>query len=135
MVKLRLRRRGRRNYAFYDIVAADARAPRDGRFLERIGYYDPNTSPSTIVINPERAIYWLDVGARPTHIVRLLLSYEGILLRRRLQKAGKPPEEIERMVAEHKERVRQRYLRLKQRRALREARRKAAGEATAAETA
>ncbi len=122
MVKLRLRRRGRRNYAFYDIVAADSRAPRDGRFIERIGYYDPNTSPSTIVINPERALYWLEVGARPTHIVRLLLSYEGILLRRRLLKAGLPAEEIERRVAEHKERVRQRYLRLTARRRQRKAR-------------
>ncbi len=126
MVKLRLRRRGRRNYAFYDIVAADSRAPRDGRFIERIGYYDPNTSPSTIVINPERALYWLNVGARPTHRVRLLLSYEGVLLRRQLMRAGKSPEEIERMVAEHKERVRQRYFRLKERRRQREARRAAA---------
>ncbi|GBD06957.1 30S ribosomal protein S16 [bacterium HR21] len=128
MVKLRLRRRGRRNYAFYDIVAADSRSPRDGRFIERIGYYDPNTTPSTIVIDPERALYWLAVGARPTHTVRLLLSYEGILLRWRLMKAGKSPEEIERLVAEHKERVRQRYFRLKERRKQREARRKVAAE-------
>lgn len=128
MVKLRLRRRGRRNYAFYDIVAADSRAPRDGRFIERIGYYDPNTSPSTIVVNHERAIYWLDVGARPTHIVRLLLSYDGVLLRRRLLKSGKPPEEVERLVAEHRERARQRYFRLKERRKLRERRRAAATE-------
>lgn len=128
MVKLRLRRRGRRNYAFYDIVAADSRSPRDGRFIEHIGYYDPNTTPSTIVIDAERALYWLNVGARPTHTVRLLLSYEGILLRRRLMEAGKSPEEIERMVAEHKERVRQRYFRLKERRAQREARRKVAAE-------
>ncbi|MCS6965383.1 MAG: 30S ribosomal protein S16 [Candidatus Kapabacteria bacterium] len=126
MVKLRLRRRGRRNYAFYDIVAADSRSPRDGGFIERIGYYDPNTTPSTITINAERALYWLNVGARPTHVVRLLLSYEGILLHRRLMKAGKSPEEIERLVAEHKERVRQRYVRQKRRRERREARRKAA---------
>ncbi len=129
MVKLRLRRRGRRNYAFYDIVAADSRSPRDGRFIERIGYYDPNTTPSTIVIDPERALHWLNVGARPTHTVRLLLSYEGILLRNRLMKAGKSPEEIEKLVAEHKERVRQRYFRLKERRQQRKARRKAAAEA------
>lgn len=131
MVKLRLRRRGRRNYAFYDIVAADNRSPRDGRFIERIGYYDPNTSPSTIVIRPDRALYWLEVGARPTHIVRLLLSYGGILLRRRLLKAGLPAEEIERRVAEHKERVSQRYFRLKERRRQRERRRAAAAEEAA----
>lgn len=125
MVKLRLRRRGRRNYAFYDIVAADSRAPRDGRFIERIGYYDPNASPSRIVINPERALYWLEVGARPTHQVRLLLSYEGILLQRRLLKAGFPAEEVERRIAEHRERVRQRYMRLTARRRQRKARRAA----------
>jgi small subunit ribosomal protein S16 len=131
MVKLRLRRRGRRNRPFYDIVAVDSRAPRDGAYLERIGYYDPLTTPSTIVINPERALYWLNVGARPTHTVRLLLSYEGILLRRRLEKAGRSPEEIERMVAEHRERVRQRYFRLKERRRQRKLRRSSAQESPA----
>jgi thymidylate kinase len=71
------------------------------------------------------------VGARPTHTVRLLLSYEGILLRRRLEKAGRSPEEIERMVAEHKERVRQRYFRLKERRQQRKLRRSSTQESPA----
>ena len=82
--KLRLQRHGRKNYAFYYIVAADSRAPRDGRFIERLGSYNPNTNPATIDLNFERALYWLQCGAQPTDTVRYILSREGVLLKKHL---------------------------------------------------
>ncbi|MBP3537230.1 MAG: 30S ribosomal protein S16 [Muribaculaceae bacterium] len=78
--KIRLQRHGRKNYAFYPIVIADSRAPRDGRFIERIGSYNPNTNPATITLNFERALYWVATGAEPTDTVRSILSREGVLL-------------------------------------------------------
>jgi len=114
MVKLRLRRKGRKHFAVYDIVAVDSRKPRDGAFLERLGYYDPNTQPSTIKIDPDRAIYWLNVGAQPTPIVRNLLSYDGILLRKYLALKGKNQVEIEEEVAKHKDNTLARYTRRKE---------------------
>lgn len=84
-VKIRLQRRGHKNYAFYPIVIADSRAPRDGKFIERIGSYNPNTEPATITLNFERALYWLNVGAQPTDTVRGILSEEGVLLMKHLQ--------------------------------------------------
>ncbi|MEZ3591211.1 MAG: 30S ribosomal protein S16 [Muribaculaceae bacterium] len=83
--KIRLQRHGRKNYAFYPIVIADSRAPRDGRFIERIGSYNPNTNPATITLNFERALYWVNVGAQPTDTVRNILSQEGVLLMKHLQ--------------------------------------------------
>ncbi len=83
--KIRLQRHGRKNYAFYPIVIADSRAPRDGRFIERIGSYNPNTNPATITLNFERALYWINVGAEPTDTVRTILSNEGVLLMKHLQ--------------------------------------------------
>jgi len=83
--KIRLQRHGRKNYAFYPIVIADSRAPRDGRFIERIGSYNPNTNPATITLNFERALYWMNVGAQPTDTVRSILSQEGVLLMKHLQ--------------------------------------------------
>jgi len=83
--KIRLQRHGRKNYAFYPIVIADSRAPRDGRFIERIGSYNPNTNPATITLNFERALYWVNVGAIPTDTVRSILSNEGVLLMKHLQ--------------------------------------------------
>ncbi|MCH5221823.1 MAG: 30S ribosomal protein S16 [Muribaculaceae bacterium] len=83
--KIRLQRHGRKNYAFYPIVIADSRAPRDGRFIERIGSYNPNTNPATITLNFERALYWVNVGAEPTDTVRSILSHEGVLLMKHLQ--------------------------------------------------
>ncbi|MCC8038689.1 MAG: 30S ribosomal protein S16 [Bacteroidales bacterium] len=83
--KIRLQRHGRKNYAFYPIVIADSRAPRDGRFIERIGSYNPNTNPATITLNFERALYWVNVGAIPTETVRSILSREGVLLMKHLQ--------------------------------------------------
>lgn len=83
--KIRLQRRGRKGYAFYSIVAADARAPRDGRFIEKIGTYNPNTNPATVDLNFERALYWVEVGAQPTDTARNILSREGVLLMKHLK--------------------------------------------------
>ena len=82
--KIRLQRHGRKDYPFYPIVIADSRAPRDGRFIERIGSYNPNTNPATIDLNFERALYWLQVGAQPTDTVRNILSSKGVLLKKHL---------------------------------------------------
>ena len=84
-VKIRLQRHGKKNFAFFHIVVADTRAPRDGRYIEQIGSYNPNTTPATIVLNSERALAWLNVGAQPTLTARRILSYEGVLLRKHLQ--------------------------------------------------
>ena len=83
--KIRLQRHGRKNYAFYPIVIADSRAPRDGKFIERIGSYNPNTNPATVTLNFERALYWVNCGAQPTDTVRAILSNEGVLLMKHLQ--------------------------------------------------
>ncbi len=82
--KIRLQRHGRKSYAFYPIVIADSRAPRDGKFIERIGSYNPNTNPATISLNFERALHWIMVGAQPTDTVRRLLSNEGVMLMKHL---------------------------------------------------
>lgn len=113
MVKLRLRRKGSKHHPVYDIVAVDARAKRDGAFLERLGYYDPNTTPSTFKIDHSRAIYWLNVGAQPTLVVHNILSYDGVLLRRALVFKGKPEEEINESVEKHKQIAKARYMRRK----------------------
>ncbi len=78
--KLRLQRHGRNKKAYYYIVAADSRAPRDGRFIERIGDYNPNTNPATINLDLTRAVKWLDTGAIPTDTVRAILSYKGAMM-------------------------------------------------------
>ena len=82
--KIRLQRHGRKGYAYYPIVVADSRAPRDGKFIERIGSYNPNTNPATISLNFERALHWIMVGAQPTDTVRRLLSNEGVMLMKHL---------------------------------------------------
>ncbi len=84
-VKIRLQRHGKKNFAFFHIVVADSRSPRDGRFIERLGVYNPNTNPATITLNSDRALAWLNVGAQPTLVARRILSYEGVLLRKHLQ--------------------------------------------------
>lgn len=84
-VKIRLARRGRKKMAIYDVVVADARAPRDGRFIEKIGSYNPNTDPATISINNDRALKWLLNGAQPTDTVKAMLSYRGVMLKKHLQ--------------------------------------------------
>jgi len=83
--KIRLQRGGRKSYAFYRIVIADARAPRDGRFTEKIGTYNPNTNPATVDLNFERALYWVECGAQPTDTVRNILSREGVYLIKHLK--------------------------------------------------
>ncbi len=83
--KIRLQRHGRKGYAFYPIVVADSRAPRDGKFIERIGSYNPNTNPATISLDFDRALYWVEVGALPTDTVRSILSKEGVMLMKHLR--------------------------------------------------
>ena len=82
--KIRLQRNGRKSYAFYSIVIADARAPRDGRFTEKIGTYNPNTNPATVDLNFERALHWVMCGAQPTDTVRTILSREGVYMKKHL---------------------------------------------------
>ena len=84
-VKIRLARRGRKAKAIYDVVVADARAPRDGRFIEKIGTYNPNTDPASINIDNEKAFSWVMDGAQPTDTVRAMLSYRGVMLKKHLQ--------------------------------------------------
>ena len=83
--KIRLQRGGHKGYAFYRIVIADARAPRDGRFTEKIGTYNPNTNPATVDLNFDRALYWVEVGAQPTDTVRNILKNEGVYLMKHLR--------------------------------------------------
>ena len=83
--KIRLQRGGRKNYAFYSIVIADARAPRDGKFTEKIGTYNPNTNPATVDLNFDRALYWVETGAQPTDTVRNLLRGEGVYMMKHLR--------------------------------------------------
>lgn len=83
-VKIRLQRHGRKGYAYYHIVIADSRAPRDGKFIERVGSYNPNTNPATVQIKFDRALYWLQTGAQPTDTTRNILSAEGVLMKKHL---------------------------------------------------
>ena len=82
--KIRLARHGHKDYAFYHIVVADSRSPRDGKIIERIGSFNPNTNPAAVILNFERALYWVGVGAQPTDTVRTILSNEGVLLMKHL---------------------------------------------------
>ncbi|WP_418664606.1 30S ribosomal protein S16, partial [Alistipes ihumii] len=83
-VKIRLARRGKKGYPFYHIVVADSRAPRDGKFIENIGSYNPNTNPATINLDFEKALDWLQKGAQPTDTCRAILSYKGVLMKKHL---------------------------------------------------
>jgi len=83
--KIRLQRHGKKGKPFYYIVVADARAPRDGRFIERLGSYNPNTNPATIDINFEKTLDWVNSGAQPTDTCRAILSYKGVLYKKHLQ--------------------------------------------------
>jgi small subunit ribosomal protein S16 len=82
--KIRLQRHGKKGKPFYYIVVADARAPRDGRFIERLGSYNPNTNPATIEINFDKTFEWVDNGAQPTDTCRAILSYKGVLYKKHL---------------------------------------------------
>ncbi|MCL9808176.1 30S ribosomal protein S16 [Flavobacterium luminosum] len=98
-VKIRLQRHGKKGKPFYWIVAADARAKRDGKFLEKIGTYNPNTNPATIDLNVDKAVTWLFNGAQPTDTARAILSYKGALLKHHLEggvrKGALTPEQAE----------------------------------------
>ena len=83
--KIRLQRGGRKGYAFYGIVIADVRAPRDGKFTEKIGTYNPNTNPATVDLNFDRALYWVETGAQPTDTVRNILKSEGVYMMKHLR--------------------------------------------------
>ena len=83
--KIRLLRYGRKGYACYCIVIADVRAPRDGKFTEKIGTYNPNTNPATVDLKFDRALYWVEVGAQPTDTVRNILSKEGVYMMKHLR--------------------------------------------------
>lgn len=87
--KIRLQRKGKKAQAFYHVVIADGRAPRDGKFIEKIGTYNPNTDPATIEMNFDRALYWVQVGAQPTDTARSILSREGVMLKDHLLRGVK----------------------------------------------
>lgn len=87
--KIRLTRHGKKGSAFYHIVIADQRASRDGKFIEKIGSYDPNTNPASIELDMDKALSWLQKGAQPTETMRAILSYKGILLKNHLEKGVK----------------------------------------------
>ena len=88
-VKLRLKRMGAKKAPFYRVVAADARSPRDGRFIEELGYYNPKTEPATVSLKEEAILAWLNNGAQPTDTVRSLLSKAGIMTKFANEKQGK----------------------------------------------
>jgi len=83
-VKIRLARHGRKRHAFYHIVVADSRSPRDGKYIERIGSYNPNTNPATIDLDFDKALTWLGNGAQPTDTAKAILSYKGVLMKKHL---------------------------------------------------
>lgn len=97
--KIRLQRHGKKGKPFYHVVVADARAPRDGKFIERIGSYNPNTNPATIDINFDKALDWVNKGAQPTDTCRAILSYKGVLYKKHLEggvkKGALTPEQAE----------------------------------------
>ncbi|WP_339715337.1 30S ribosomal protein S16 [uncultured Kriegella sp.] len=83
-VKIRLQRHGKKGKPFYWVVAADSRSKRDGKFLEKLGIYNPNTNPATIELNVDNSVQWLQNGAQPTDTARAILSYKGVLLKHHL---------------------------------------------------
>ena len=83
-VKIRLQRHGRKRYAYYHIVVADSRSPRDGKFIERLGSYNPNTNPATIDLDADKALAWVEKGAQPTDTARSILSHKGVMFRHHL---------------------------------------------------
>jgi small subunit ribosomal protein S16 len=96
-VRLRLRRQGRKGHPYYHIVAADARVSRDGKFLEKVGSYNPTANPAVIEVDHDKAIKWLKNGAQPTNTVRAILRYTGVNLKYALIKQGKSQEDIDRI--------------------------------------
>ena len=93
-VKLRLRRMGKKKQPIYKMVATDSRSPRDGKFLEAVGFYNPLTNPHTLDLKEDRIMYWLNVGAQPTHTVKSLLRQKGITLKKELLSKGLDEEKV-----------------------------------------
>jgi small subunit ribosomal protein S16 len=93
-VKLRLRRMGKKKQPIYKMVVADSRSPRDGKFLEAVGFYNPLTNPHTLDLKEDRIMYWLNVGAQPTHTVKSLLRQKGINLKKELISKGFDEEKV-----------------------------------------
>ena len=93
-VKLRLRRMGKKKQPVYKMVAADSRSPRDGKFLEAVGFYNPLTNPHTLELKEERILYWLNVGAQPSNTVKSLLRQKGITLKKELVSKGLDDEKV-----------------------------------------
>jgi len=100
VVKLRLKRMGKKDFPVYKIVAADSRSPRDGKFIDAVGLYDPKTHPMTINLKEDRVLYWLKNGAQPTPTVRSLLRRKGVTLRFHLMKKGLSSEDIQKRIDE-----------------------------------
>ena len=141
MVKLRLKRLGKKKVPIYRIVAADARSPRDGRFIEEVGFYNPNPDPMDLRIKEDRALYWLKTGAQPTDTVRSLFQREGIILKWHLEKKGfdenKINEELEKFHSEKEaklEREKERKLRRKKKKVKKDSQKKEEGESKKEET-
>lgn len=103
-VKIRLTRRGRKKLAIFDVIVTDARSPRDGQFIEKLGVYNPNSNPAFIDIDAEKAFQWVMKGAQPTDTVKAILSYRGIMYRKHLQigvaKGAITQEEADKRLAE-----------------------------------
>ena len=144
MVKIRLRRIGRKQAPIYDIVVMDSRKTRDGAYLEYLGQYNPTSFPSKIVLNDERALAWLKMGAQPTDMARAILSHEGVLLQMYMERKGKTPAEIADELTKHRATVADRLERKGKKRSTRlsqkkktaiEAEKKAAEDAKVAESA
>lgn len=114
-VKIRLQRHGKKGKPFYWVVAADARAPRDGKFLEKLGTYNPVTNPAQIDLNIDAAVKWLHNGAQPTETARRILSYKGVLLKHHLEGGVRKgalteqqaQEKFEKWVAEKEQKINQ----------------------------
>ena len=102
-VKIRLQRHGKKAHAFFHLVVADSRAPRDGAFIEKLGVYNPNTNPATIDINFDSTLSWLQNGATPTNTCRAILSYKGVLMKKHLldgvKKGAHTAEQVEKKFA------------------------------------
>lgn len=125
MVKLRLKRMGKKKAPLYKIVAADSRSPRDGRFIESVGNYNPHAEPAQVVLKEERVIHWLTKGAKPTETVRNLLRREGLIMKMRLLKSKASEEKVSEKMqqfiddkANKLERAKARKLRQKENKAL-----------------
>jgi small subunit ribosomal protein S16 len=100
VVKLRLKRMGKKDFPVYKIIAADSRSPRDGKFIDAVGLYDPKSHPMKIDLKEDRVLYWLKNGAQPTATVRSLLRRKGVTLKFHLMKKGISPEEIQKKMDE-----------------------------------